>query len=252
MYFNIKDLSLYYEKYGNKKKSILILPGWGNTRNTFANIINFFKNNYTIYIIDYPGFGKSSTPKNEMTIYNYTEIIISFMQELKIINPIIIAHSFGGRIATLLSSQYKIPIDKMILIDIAGIKPKKTLKQRLKERLYKLLKKITSSSKHKEKYHEKLLKLFGSQDYRSLPKEMHQTFKNIINEDLSQYFKHINSECLILWGKLDDSTPLKDGQKINNLIKNSGLIIYPKCHHFPYLEMPYLTNKIISEFIKEN
>ncbi len=250
MYFNTKNLSIYYEKYGNKEKTILILPGWGNTRETFKNIIEYFKNTHTIYIFDYPGFGNSKFPNNELTIYDYAEIIKNFMQELKIKNPIIIAHSFGGRIATLLTAHYKIKIDKMVLIDIAGIKPKKTIKQKLKEKLYKFLKKLTSKLKNKEKYHQKLINIFGSKDYQTLSKGMHQTFKNIINEDLTAYFSLITSECLILWGNLDDATPLKDAYKIKKLIKESELIIFPNGNHFPYLQYPLLINKIIYEFIK--
>ena len=75
MYFNTKKASIYYEKYGNKDKIILILPGWGNTRTTFTNIINFFKEDYTIYIIDYPGFGNSPLPNEDLTIYDYTNIV---------------------------------------------------------------------------------------------------------------------------------------------------------------------------------
>lgn len=252
MYFNTKSMSIYYEKHGTiSDKTILILPGWGNTRSTFTNIINFFKNDYTIYIIDYPGFGNSKIPPSDLTIYNYAEIIINFMKKLKISNPIIIAHSFGGRIATIITGYYKIPVTKMVLIDIAGIKPKKKFIAHIKEKLYKFLKKLIRFSKKKEKYQQKLLNTFASNDYQNLPQGMHQTFKNIVNEDLTQYFKYINTECLLLWGKLDEATPLKDGQKINQLLKNSAIIIYPYAHHFPYLEYPYLTNQIILNFFKD-
>ncbi len=252
MYFTNKNMSIYYQKYGNKEKSILILPGWGDTRNTFINMINYFQNDYSIYILDYPGFGNSKFPKKDLTIYDYAEIIKEFIRKFKITNPIIIAHSFGGRIATLLSSYYKISIDKMVLIDIAGIKPKKTLGSFLKEKLYKILKKIVSFSRNRERYLKKLLKIFGSTDYQSLSKGMHQTFKNIVNEDLTSYFKYISCECLLLWGELDPSTPLKNAKKINKLIKESALIIYPKGNHFPYLQYPELTNRIIYEFLKDS
>ncbi len=252
MYFTNKNMSIYYQKYGNKEKSILILPGWGDTRNTFINMINYFQNDYSIYILDYPGFGNSKFPKKDLTIYDYAEIIKEFIRKFKITNPIIIAHSFGGRIATLLSSYYKISIDKMVLIDIAGIKPKKTLGRFLKEKLYKILKKIVSFSRNRERYLKKLLKIFGSTDYQSLSKGMHQTFKNIVNEDLTSYFKYISCECLLLWGELDPSTPLKNAKKINKLIKESALIIYPKGNHFPYLQYPELTNRIIYEFLKDS
>ena len=144
MYYIYNDIKLKYYKYGNKNKTILILPGWGNTKDTFYNIINHFKDKYTIYTLDYPGFGKSPTPTKNLTIYNYAELIINFLKDKSILNPIIIAHSFGGRITTLLTGYYKINIDKLILIDIASIKPKKSLKNKLKEKLYKLLKKITN------------------------------------------------------------------------------------------------------------
>ena len=98
----------------------------------------------------------------------------------------------------------------MLLIDIAGIKPKKTLKQKIKETIYKTLKRIIKITKNKEKYQKKLIKIFASTDYQNLPNGMHQTFKNIINEDLTNYIKLIPSECLIIWGKQDTSTPLKD------------------------------------------
>ena len=71
MYYNKKNISFYYKKYGTKSRNILILPGWGNTRETFNYLISCLKNDYTIYILDYPGFGKSPFPNNDLTIYDY-------------------------------------------------------------------------------------------------------------------------------------------------------------------------------------
>ena len=252
MFFNTNEISIYYEKYGNKDKTILILPGWGNTRTTFYNIINYFKNDYSIYIIDYPGFGNSPYPNKTLTIYDYANIIRDFMEEKNINNPIIIAHSFGGRITTLLTGYYKEQIDKLILIDIATIKPKKTIYRFFKEKTYKLLKKLIKllPKNKQQKTYNKLLKTFASTDYKNIPISMQNTFKNIVNTDLKSYLKYIESEALIIWGKEDKDTPLKDGIKINKQIKNSALIIYPNSKHFSYLDEPYLTNKIIEAFIK--
>ena len=47
MYFKSKDIRMYYEKYGNGKDIMLILPGWGETRKTFDKIIEYYKNIYT-------------------------------------------------------------------------------------------------------------------------------------------------------------------------------------------------------------
>lgn len=255
MYYKTNNISIYYEHYGNKnsKKKIVILPGWGNTRESFKYIIDYFKDNYQIYIIDYPGFGNSKFPKDSLTIYDYTEVIIDFLKDLKINNPIIIAHSFGGRIAILLNGYYKIKIDKMIFISTAGIKQKRNIKKTFRLYLYKFLKnlKVFLSKRKRSLYLKKLLLVFGSKDYNDLPNSMKETFKNIVNTDLLMYLKDIESEVLLIWGENDHDTPIKDAFTMNKKIKDSALITISDCGHFCYLEQISLINNIIYEFIKE-
>ena len=254
MYLTVKGITLYYEKHGNSKNTIVILPGWGNTRETFRYIIEYFKNQYSIYIVDYPGFGNSPIPTKTLTIYDYTELIMEFLKIKEIINPIIISHSFGGRITAVLSSNYNYQINKLILIDVAGIKPKKTIKKIIKQNLYKLKKRLIKLLAKQERciYEQKLFQKYASPDYLSLPLSMQQTFKNIVNEDLKKHYKNINCETLILWGEKDEDTPLKDGIKINQLIKESALIKLPNTTHYSYLQHPTLVNQIIYAFIKKD
>ncbi len=253
MYFNKDNYALYYEKYGNSDSIILILPGWGDTRKTFNMMIDYFKLKYTVYILDYPGFGKSIFPEKDLTIYDYTNIVRDFMAQEQIKNPIIICHSFGGRIATLLAGYYKDLIKKIIMIDVAGIKRRKKIMQLLKQTIYKFLKKlkIFVPKRKRNIYLKRLFRKFASTDYKALDQNMYQTFKNIISEDLKYYYKEINVPTLLLWGEKDKDTPLKDGYYINKKIKNSNLIIYPKVTHYSYLAYPTLTNQIIESFIKE-
>lgn len=242
--------SIYYEKHGDKKQVILILPGWGNTRETFNNIINYFKESYTIYILDYPGFGKSKAITKELTIYDYAFLIKDFIEKLNIINPIIIAHSFGGRITSILNNY--INIKKLILIDVSGIK-RLNIKVEIKKYIYKTLRKIVKIlPKKKQKYfQEKLFNYFSSPDYKNININMRNTFKNIIKEDLKKYYKKIKVETLIIWGEKDEDTPLKDAYLLNKIIKNSGLIILKNLPHYSYLYNPHKINKIIEIFLKE-
>lgn len=247
--FKYKDISIYYETYGNSKKTILILPGWGNTRSTFTNIINLLKDKYKIYIIDYPGFCNSPIPSRDLTIFDYSELIYNFIKHNKINNPIIIAHSFGGRIVSILSNRIK--INKLILIDVAGIK-RFNIKVFIKNKIYKLLKLFTYilPSCIQSNIRNKLLNIFSSIDYLNIPSTMRNTFKNIIKVNLKKYYKNINTETLIIWGEKDKDTPLRDGIYLNKVIKNSGLIIYKNSSHFSYLDNSYLTNKILEKYLK--
>lgn len=252
MKFCVNDFTIYFEKYGDKENNILILPGWGNNRETFKYLIDILKENYTIYILDYPGFGNSPFPSRDLTLSDYTELINNFIISNNIDNPTIIAHSFGGRIVIDLFKNYDLNIKNLIFIDIAGIKPKKSLYKKIKEKIYKFLKKlgILFPKKIKQKYLNKLIKVFGSSDYSKLDPNIRKTFINIVNFDQKEDIKNINKDTLIIWGEKDLDVPLKDGYFIKESIKDSEIIVIPKSGHFPYLDKAYYVNKIILEYLK--
>lgn len=252
MNFIVNDFNIYYEKYGHGKTNIIILPGWGDTRSTFYKLIDILKEFYTVYIIDYPGFGKSKFPNRDLDIYDYANLIKDFITINSIDNPILIGHSFGGRISIILTGLYKLPIKKMILMDAAGIKRKKKFKLRFKQIIYKSLKKLGNilPKRFKKIYLNKLISIFGSTDFKNLDPNIRKTFIKVINEDLTNYLKNITTSTLLIWGELDMDTPLDDGKLMNTKIEDSGLIIIPNAGHFPYLEYPYYINKIVLEFLK--
>jgi pimeloyl-ACP methyl ester carboxylesterase len=242
--------NFYYKKYGNSEKILIILPGWGNTRNTFDYYVNILKDKYTIYIFDYPGFGNSTFPNIDLTLDDYAKYIFNFIKKNKINNSYIICHSFGCRISILLIAKYRVIVDKLIIIGGAGIR-RKSIKRYLKSLKYKFLKKISYflPSKKKEKYLKKLFNKFASNDYKDLNQNMKNTFKNIINVDLRKYLKYISCPTLLIWGENDTSTPLKDGILMNKKIPNSGLITIKKGTHFVYLEYPFYIIRIIFSFL---
>ncbi|MBR3211261.1 MAG: alpha/beta hydrolase [Bacilli bacterium] len=249
MYFKHRLANLFYEKVGDSSQVMMILPGWGNTRSTFQFILNHFKDNYTIYIFDYPGFGNSPPIRHTLKMEDYAMIIKDFMDEHKINKPIILSHSFGGRITAILSGRYHIPIDKIVLIDVAGIKRKKII-MFFKTTLYKILKKYCTFF-HQQSLLMKVRRYFSSQDYQDVPPFMSQTFQNIVREDLRKDYQNIQSDVLILWGENDQDTPLKDGYYLHKHIKDSGFILYPRVGHFSYLEKSSFTLQILDAFFIE-
>ena len=249
MYFKHRYANIYYEQVGDTKQVIIILPGWGDTRGTFQFIIDHFKQDFSIYIFDYPGFGNSPPIHKELTMNDYATIFYDFMQEKKIDSPIILSHSFGGRITAILLGRYSIKVKKVILMDVAGIKRKK-IRNKLRTLLYKTLKKICTII-NQPLLLNKIRSSFSSTDYMNVHPYMYQTFKNIIQEDLRKDYAHIESDVLIIWGKKDPDTPVQDAHYLHRVIHNSGLIIFPQASHFSYLDEPYLTLRILHYFLKQ-
>lgn len=250
MYFKYQDIKLYYEKHGTEVESLVILPGWGNTRKSWNFIIQQLKPYFTIYILDYPGFGNTEFPNRNLTLYDYTNLVRAWISSLSLDHPILLGHSMGGRILIQILGYYKDFYKKAILVDSAGIKPKE---KKAKKRWYQILKKFTLliPKSLKTAYAEYLVQKYGSDDYKALPKYMRKTFSNIVNLDLSSSLNQIQTEIILIHGKNDSITPLKDAYQMNQFISQSQLNIIDNAGHFPYLDQPKNFLQIIYDVTKE-
>ena len=247
MNYKYDKLNINYDIVGSGDP-IILLHGWGTNYHTFLNLTNEIKEKYTVFLIDLPGFGLSDEPNKVYNLDNYVNFLKTFIEELQIESPIILGHSFGGRIAIKYAALYN-NISKLILVDSAGIKKKLSIRQKLKIIKYKILKRYYRLTRNIEKYNE-LTKTNGSIDYINSTDIMKGVLSKIVKEDLKKCLKKINIETLIIWGKDDLVTPYKDAIIMNKLLKNSGLVTIENAGHFPYLERRKYFNIIIKKYLE--
>lgn len=238
-----QDIYINYEIKG-EGPPIIFLHGWGQTKETFNNISNSLLN-HKCYLLDLIGFGNSTEPYTPYDLTDYVLFLNKFITDHNIINPIIVGHSFGGRIAIKYASINN-NLKSLILINSAGIR-RKSLKRSLLTLKYKIKKKYYKLTKNTIKYN-KLINTSGSKDYQSSSIIMKQTLSKIVKEDLSKYLKQIKKNTLIIWGTSDTVTPYKDGIKMNKLIPNSILISY-NTDHFSYINKEKEIINDIKQFI---
>lgn len=248
MTFKYQNLNIYYEEYLGDKKEIIFLHGWGNSVNTFKEQIDYFKDKYHLYLIDMPGFGKSNEQIVPYNLDDYVKVLDTFIKEKEIQDPILIGHSFGGRIIIKYLNNHT--VSKIILIASAGIKKKENLKSKLKKMKYKIKKKWYQITKNYVEYNY-LIKSNGSYDYQNASTILKQTMVKVINEDLTKYLKNIKAKTLLIWGKKDTETKIEQAYKFKNLIKNSSLTIFDNAGHFVHQEEKENVNSIIERFIDE-
>lgn len=246
----ILGLNVWYKQTG-EGAPIVLLHGWGCDLNIFKSIQDNLEKNFKVYAIDLPGFGRSDAPKEVWGVKEYTSFIKEFFILESIKKPIIVGHSFGGRISILYSSQN--PVDKVILVDSAGIKPKRKLKYYFKVFLYKAIKKIIIflyKEKQAESILEKYRKKSGSSDYNNACGIMKQILVRIVNEDLSCVLPNIKAPTLLIWGKNDTATPISDAIKMKKLIPDAGLVVLEDAGHYSFIEKLNDFLIIINSFLK--
>ena len=173
-------MKINYKLIGEGKETVLFLHGWGANLNSFLFCENALKNNYKLLLVDFPGFGESEKLNNVFSVFDYALEIFKLLTKLEINNVNIVCHSFGGRVAMLLSTIFNLKVNKLVLIDAAGIKPRFNLKTKLKIFNYKLKKFL-----NKFKFINFNLNSYGSEDYKKLSAIEKQTFIKVVdfNED---------------------------------------------------------------------
>lgn len=220
-------------------KSILLLHGWGTNIQTMMPIHNILKESYKVYTIDFPGFGESKEPPEDWGVYEYADMVEKLIKKLEMGKVSLLGHSFGGRISIILGANSPELIDKIVLVDAAGIKPKRKLKYYFKVYSFKTLKIIYNIFffwMNKEKRLKKFYEKFGSQDYRDASMTMKKVLSKVVNEDLTELLPKIKQETLLVWGENDDATPLYMAEKMKKEIPNSGLVVFKDAGHYSYID----------------
>ena len=227
IYYEEGRFSISYEIINpSKETAIVILHGWGSNKEIMRQAFGKRLPNYKHIYIDMPGFGRSSNDMVLETI-DYAIIIQRFLNQIHIKADIVMGHSFGGKVATLMDTPH------LVLLSSSGILVPKPLTVKLKIAFTKSLKSIGLGG---------VTNILKSRDVEGMSHTMYQTFKHIVDEKFEDNFSHSKSKALLFWGKDDTATPLWTAKKIDELIPNSTL--YPlDGDHFFFLNH--------SEFISE-
>lgn len=245
---DVLQIKSYYTQQG-VGKDVLCLVGWGQDSQMFQPTADHLADRFRVTVVDYPGFGQSESMHEAWDVDGYVQWLDALLKVLDVKDPIIIAHSFGARLA--IKYQLTRPVHKLILTGAAGIRPKRSLDTVLRIYSFKVLKQIFKLP-FLVKYQEPLRKLFGSEDYKAISGVLRASFVKIVNEDLTPYLKHIEVPTLLIWGDQDDATPLWMGKKMEKEIKDAGLVIFENDGHYAYWNQLSRFHAIVSVFLEED
>lgn len=250
-HIHIDGVDFHYSVKG-EGEPIILMHGWGCNRSTLLSVEKILLPRMKVYNVDFPGFGESSEPCSVWGVEEYTRLIETFVKQEGINSPVLLGHSFGGRVGILYSSRNE--VKKLILVDAAGVKPRRTLSYYIKVYTYKTIKHILPLLLGKNKG-EKLLNKYraksGSSDYNNSTQKMRAILSKVVNEDLKSVMPHVKCPTLLVWGKNDTATPLNDAKIMERLIPDSGLVAFDGVGHYSFLENPYQFAAVIKSFLKD-
>jgi pimeloyl-ACP methyl ester carboxylesterase len=230
---------------------VVVLHGWGASIETVASIVSALSAIAEVHALDLPGFGESQAPREPWGVDDYRRFLGSFMDAIGISRPVaLIGHSNGGRMAIAMAASEPQRVSRMILVDSAGIRPKRGLTYYRKVGMAKVGKHAARRlGAPGRRLRDALVGRAASADYAAAAPEMRATFVRLVNSDLRDLLPQVRVPTLLIWGEQDTDTPLADAQLMERLIPDAGLVVFEGAGHYSYLDRPARFATIARHFL---
>lgn len=256
---NINGIEITYKISGpdDAKETAVVLQGWGTDLTIYDSVAAAINDSYRVVQLDLPGFGASEEPPEAWNVDAYCDFFCDFLDALGIGRTALIGHSYGGRMIIKMaarSSKGELPfeITKIVLVDSAGVMPRRTASQNFRVKRYKAMRNFLMSKPVHSLFPEVIdywMSKQGSEDYRNASPVMKKCLVMAVNEDLQDIMPLVKQETLIVWGDLDMDTPISDAHIMEEKIPDSALVVLEGTDHYSFLYKPAEFRNILRAFL---
>ena len=132
------------------------------------------------------------------------------------------------------------------------VKPRRPLKYYLKVYSFKTVKWLARTFMPREKAEAWIAKKrnkSGSSDYNNATPRMKSILSKCVNEDLTPVLPSVKAPTLLIWGENDTATPMRDARIMERLIPDTGLVSFPGCGHYSFLDNPGQFAAVLRSFL---
>ncbi|MGH2834799.1 MAG: alpha/beta fold hydrolase [Solirubrobacteraceae bacterium] len=230
-------------------EDLLVLPGWGASIEAVYPIVTGLAPVARVHALDLPGFGESEMPPEPWGVQEYQAFVAAYMDAAGIARANVVGHSNGGRIAIRMAATEPSRVAKLVLVDAAGIRPKRTFRWYRRVGMAKVGKYAARYlGAPGERLRETLVGRAASTDYAAAG-ELRPTLVKLVNADLRPFMPDIAASTLLVWGADDADTPVAMAREMERLIPDAGLVVLEGAGHYSYLDQSARFTRIVSHFL---
>jgi pimeloyl-ACP methyl ester carboxylesterase len=254
----VYGMKIHYVEAGSGPV-VVLLHGLGGSSQNWAFNTDVLAQKFRVIVPDQLGFGRSDKPFANYRVATYVDFLDGFLKELKIERAALVGNSMGGWIAAAYTLAHPEKVERLVLVDAAGFAPPADfdknflvgLNPSTREGMRRLATLVFSNKQlfTSDAAIDLLLKqrLTAGDGYtiQSLNESIARR-EDMLDNRLSA----IKQPTLIIWGRDDGLTPLKDyGERFKREIKGSELLVFEQCGHVPQVEKAADFNAALLKFL---
>ncbi len=242
-------------------KELIFLHGWGMNGGAFSQLFPYLEQDFTLTVIDLPGFGENNHVLPEsFTLAALAQLIAPKLPD----NAIIAGWSLGGLLAQHLALHYDHKVAAMVTIasspkfeqapgwpgiDAALLSQfQQQLSQDYKKTIERFLA-IQAMGSATARQDIKAIKQAIHNYPEPAKKALAEGLKLLSSEDLRADIGRIKQPTLRLYGRLDSLVPPSSVDQICQLHPQADTVVLPHASHAPFISHPQQTADIIRHFV---
>jgi pimeloyl-ACP methyl ester carboxylesterase len=236
------------------KHPIVVLHGWGLNQKRFKPLTDELSGmGYRVYCPDMPGFGEADIPAKAMTLTDYAGFIDSYLKKYRITDPVLVCHSFGGRVALNYLANHPEAASAVVFTGTPGFSPVRKAKFAVFVGIAKLGNAAMSLpflSGWKDTVRKWYYYMVGARDFYRANGVMRDTFKLVVQEDLGKYMQGLRIPVLLVWGETDRIVPLAIARRMETAIPGARLTVMAGHDHSVPFSAPRDFARIVDGFVQ--
>ncbi len=244
----------YYE--AGQGPAVILLHGLGASAQVWMPVMAPLAAGHHVYDLDQVGFGASDKPLIEYRIATFVDFLHEFMVTQKIAKASLVGNSLGGWISAAFALKYPDMVDRIVLVDAAGVTfpapPKVDLNPATLADTVELMKALFYN---KQMVDENFVRMVFQGHLRNgdgyTIQRLMSGFSNG-REFLDDKLPSLKTPTLLLWGRQDELTPLSMGEQMQKLIPGSKLTVLEQCGHVPQIEKPQEFTQAVLGFLGQH
>lgn len=214
----------------------LALHGWGRNRSDWAGVLDPDR---TI-AVDLPGFGASPPPPSAWGAHGYGDALVPIL-DLFDRPPIVVGHSFGGRIAVCLAADGA-PVSGLVLAGVPLLRKDAPGKPPTG---YRVMRWAHRRGIVGDDRMEAVRQQRGSADYRAASGVMRDVLVRSVNESYATELAAIAVPVRMVWGADDTAAPADMAREAAELVADRELEVVDGVGHDIHLARPELVRAAV-------
>jgi pimeloyl-ACP methyl ester carboxylesterase len=217
---------------------VVLVHGLSGSTRWWRPVIPALAARYRVYMANLPGFGSFRRRGPLLPLSQAFAWVEAWMRAVGMGRAHLVGHSMGGYIALRVAVSASELVDRLVLVDAAGLPVHASLLGRAPPLVHA-----------GRRLAPTFLPVLAVDALRAGPLTLLRAGRDLLTQDVTPYLPEVAAPTLLIWGAEDVLVPLGHALEMRRTIPRSRLIVLPGAGHVPMYDRPEEFNRVLLSFL---